>query len=63
MGVGMEADFLSQSKREARARRDFPTLEPAEGGRCFIFIPKDPAIDPVISQQRTQQLVEGALST
>lgn len=47
MGVGIEADFLSQSKTEARARRDFPTLEPAEAGRCFIFIPKDPRIDTV----------------
>ena len=52
-GVGIEADFLSQSKREAGTRRDFSTLEPAEGGKCFIFIPIDPGTDPVISQQRT----------
>lgn len=40
MGVGMEADLLSQSKREARARRDFPTLEPAESSRWFYLHPK-----------------------
>lgn len=57
MGVEMKADFLSQSERKARARRDFP------GDGRYIFVPKDPRIDPVVSWQRTQQAVEGALST
>lgn len=60
MGIGMEADF-SQSKTEARARRDFPTLQPAEGIRSHIFIPKDPGVDLVISRQRITTCWKGTI--
>lgn len=34
------------------ARTNFPTLDPVEGVRCFIYNTKYPETDPVISQQR-----------
>lgn len=52
MGVGMEADFLSESMRETNVRKGFPVLESAEDGGCLIFLQKYSRIDPIICQQK-----------
>lgn len=46
------AGLLATEQENGPARRNFPTLDPVEGVRCFTFNPKYPETDPVISQQR-----------